>query len=187
MVVILSHRKNLHCFTWGAMLLLLVACSVRQNPQINLGAYYFVGKSDESLASSENDKILEMSRALLLAILHKKTEIIVSMIDPDYGAIIDAKNVVPYAKVKTALLDESHPLHKTLWNEKAMQATDSTGEIHSYQKYFQSTDKIEIMIFYYSSVELEVRLNFKNRPSIGVMGNLIFQKRRGQWYLLNFF
>ena len=184
MVVLVQIRR---LGIWATVSFLFVSCSIRKNPQIRLGAYYFVGKADESLAVAENGKLLEMSRHLLEAVIQKKTDVLVSMIDPVQGAIIDAKIMVSYEKVKAALNDEMHPLHKTLWNEKAMQETDSTGELHCYQKYFQSVDEIEVLLFYYSHSEAEVRLNFKNRPSVGVMGNLIFQKRQDRWILLNFF
>lgn len=172
--------------------LLLIAVSTlvmgcQQPPSYSLQGYFFVGTPDEAAAKEENPKIVAAIQEIITAIIEAKPELILKYINEKEGAIIDAKAVVPYAQVAVALTDPKAQLYRVLWDDKYWKEVAPRDNIRSYRKIFSSAGEIRIGIFYYSATECEVRLDFKNRPTMGIMGNPILRKRDGRWYLMNFF
>ena len=139
------------------------------------------------MAAAENPKVLAALEAVVTAIVDEKPERILEYISPKEGAIIDAKAFVPYTQVATALTDPKAQLHRVFWDDVYWKETAPKENIRSYQKVFGSAGEIRVGIFYYSASECEVRLDFRNRPTMGLMGNPIFRKRDGKWFIMNMF
>jgi hypothetical protein len=172
---------------WIVSVLALVCVRCAEPPTFALQGYYFVGSPDEAMAQSENPKLMLAIQEIIEAIVAKKPEVIIKYVSKIDGAITDAKAFVPYAEVASALTTPEAQLHRVFWDEKYWKETAPKDEIHSYQRVFAKAGEIKVGLFYYSGQECEVRLDFKNRPSLGLMGNPIFRKHNGRWYLLNFF
>ncbi len=166
-------------------LLLWAACS--RPPTFSQQGYFFVSAPDEALARRENTQIVETVQKIVLAIVDEKPDILLEYVNKQEGAIIDAKAILPYAKVATALYDRSSQLYRVLWDDQYWKETAPKENIRSYRSTFLSAGEIRLGLFYYSATECEVRLDFKDRPSIGIMANLILRKRDNRWYLMNFF
>jgi hypothetical protein len=171
----------------GLIFLCATLLSCARPPHLSLQGHFFLSTPNEALAQRENPQILAAVEEIVTAIVNAEPERILKYIDREKGAIIDAKAFVPYAQVASALTQPTAQLHRVLWNDAYWKETAPNDNIRSYQKIFSSAGEIRIGIFYYSASECEVRLDFKNRPSMGIMGNPIFRKRDQRWYLVNFF
>lgn len=156
-------------------------------PTFSQQGYFFIGKSDEAMAQRENPEILRAVEGVITAIVEKKPEALLTYVHPGEGAIIDAKAFVSYAQVASALHEPQSQLYRVLWDDKYWKETAPSDNIRSYRKTFLSAGEIRLGLFYYSDSECEVRLDFKDRPPMGIMANLILRKRNGRWYLMNFF
>lgn len=170
---------------YNILLLCLIACGPKTH--ITLQGYFFVGKSDEILAKAENAPVIATLDGVIHSIMEKDISKLLQFVHRKDGAIIDAKEMVSFERVETALQLQNSQLHRVLWNDDYWRKTAPTENIRSYQKTFLRAGEIRASIYYYSASECEVRIEFKNRPSMGIMGNPIFRKREGRWYLTNFF
>lgn len=167
------------------MLLAIAGCN--RPPVFSLQGYFFVSAPDEELAKRENQRIVETVQSIVLAIVEGKPDALLEHVNKQEGAIVDAKAVVPYVQVASALHNKNSQLYRVLWDDQYWKETAPKENIHSYRKTFLSAGEIRLGLFYYSATECEVRLDFKDRPSIGIMANLILRKRDNRWYMMNFF
>lgn len=165
----------------------VLAAHCQKPPTYSLQGYFFVGTPDEASAQAENPKIITAIQEIITAIIEERPEQLLRYVNQKEGAIIDAKAVVGYSQVAVALTDRNAQLYRVLWDDKYWKEIAPRDNIRSYRKIFSSAGEIRIGIFYYSATECEVRLDFKNRPTMGIMGNPILRKRDGRWYLMNFF
>ncbi len=149
--------------------------------------HFFLSTADETMAAAENPKILAALEEIVTAIVEEKPEQILKYVNAKEGTIIDAKAFVPYEQVATALTNPKAQLYRVFWDDAYWKETAPRDNIRSYRKVFGSAGEVRVGIFYYSATECEVRLDFKNRPSMGLMGNPIFRKRDGKWYIMNMF
>lgn len=156
-------------------------------PQLVLQGYYFVGAPDEASAQSQNAVLVAAAESVIHAIINEDRKKLLEFVHPKEGAIIDAKAFVSYEQVERALSDPSAALYRVLWDDRYWKEIAPNDNVRSYRSVFSRAGEIKIGLFWYSPTECEVRLDFKNRPSMGLMGNLIFRKRDGRWYLMNFF
>lgn len=169
------------------LLILLAIAGCNQPPSFTLQGYFFVSGPDEGLAQRENAQIVATVQKIVLAIVDEKPDVLLEHVNKQEGAIIDAKAVLPYAQVATALHDKNSQLYRVLWDDRYWKETAPKENIRSYRKTFLSAGEIRLGLFYYSATECEVRLDFKDRPSMGIMANLILRRRDNRWYLMNFF
>lgn len=177
------HRK----WRFFQVLLLLALASCYRPPEFVLQGYYFVGTPDEATAQRENPVLLRTTAAVIEAIIAEDREKLLSFVHPKEGAIIDAKAFVSYAQVRSALYDKSAILSRVLWDDQYWKETAPADNVRSYRTLFTRAGEIKLGFFWYSATECEVRIDFRHRPSMGLMGNLIFRKRGDRWYLMNFF
>jgi hypothetical protein len=168
-------------------LIFLHAAHCGKPPTFAMEGYYFLSAPDEKMAAVENPKVMAAIADIVGGILEQNPERILKYVSKADGAIIDAKAFVPFTQVAVALTDSKAPLYRVLWDDKYWKEAAPNDNVRSYRNIFSSAGDIRVGIFYYSSVECEVRLDFKNRPSMGVMGNPILRKRGDRWYLMNFF
>lgn len=166
-------------------LLFLLAC--HKPPQFSLQGYYFVGVPNEAVAERENPLLLSAAEAVIQAIIAEDREKLLDFVHPKDGAIIDAKAFVSHAQVRSALYDKSAILSRVLWDDQYWKETAPEDNVRSYRTVFSRAGEIRLALFWYSASECEVRIEFAGRPSMGLMGNLIFRKRDERWYLMNFF
>lgn len=169
------------------LLILLSIFACNRPPIFSLQGYFFVSAPDEALAQRENAQIVEAVQKIVLAIVDENPEALLEQVSKQEGAIIDAKAVLPYVQVATALHDKNSQLYRVLWDDRYWKEAAPKENIRSYRKTFLSAGEIRLGLFYYSATECEVRLDFKDRPSIGIMANLILRKRGNRWYMMNFF
>ena len=167
------------------LLLLTVACN--RPPAFVQQGYFFISAPDEELARRENPQIMDTVAKIVLAITEENPQGLLEYIHKQEGAIIDAKAVTTYAQVATALHDKNSQLYRVLWDDQYWKETAPKENIRSYRKTFLAAGEIRLGLFYYSATECEVRLDFKDRPSMGIMANLILRKRDNRWYMMNFF
>jgi len=167
------------------VLLGLTAC--QKPPEFVLQGYFFVGAADETTAQRENPALVAATAAVIGAIIAEDREKLLSFVHAKEGAIIDAKAFVSYEQVRSALYDKSAILSRVLWDDKYWKETAPEDDVRSYRSVFSRAGEIRLGLFWYSATECEVRIDFKGRPSMGLMGNLIFRKRDDRWYLMNFF
>lgn len=179
------NRPFRNFLAYGLIILGMTGCE--EPPRFESQGYYFVGTPDEATARSENPRLLEAVSKLVEAVIAQNREAILDFIHPQEGAIIDAKAFVSKAEVRAALYDPESVLYRVLWDDKYWKETAPAENIRSYRKIFSNAGVIKTGLFWYSPTECEVRLDFKNRPAMGIMGNLIFRKRGTSWYLMNFF
>lgn len=139
------------------------------------------------MAAEENPKIMAALEDIIGGIVDEKPERILAYVNRKEGAIIDAKAFVPYAQVAVALTDPKAQLHRVFWDAVYWQETAPKDNIRSYRSVFSRAGEIRVGIFYYSADECEVRLDFKNRPAMGLMSNPILRKRDGRWFIMNMF
>lgn len=165
--------------------LFMSACG--RSPTFALQGYFFLSQPNEALAAAENPKILQAVEGIVTAIAEQNPDKLLEYVDRKEGAITDAKAVVPYAQIATALHDPKAQLYRVLWDDQYWKETAPSDNVKSYRKIFRSAGEIRLGIFYYSAQECEVRLDFKDRPSMGIMANLVLRKREGKWFLMNFF
>ena len=156
-------------------------------PVFSLQGYFFLGKPDEALAASENPRVMAALEDIVGAIVAEQPDRLLQYVSPKDGAIIDAKAFVPYAQVASALANPKAQLYRVFWDDAYWQETAPNDKIRSYRKYFSSAGEVRVGIFYYSASECETRLDFAGRPAMGIMGNPIFRKRDGKWYIMNMF
>lgn len=167
------------------LVLMLTACG--KPPTFSVQGYFFVGKPDEEVARRENPRIAETVEKIVLAIIEEKPDALLEHVSKQEGAIIDAKAVLPYVQVASALHNRNSQLSRVLWDDQYWKEVSPKENIRSYRKTFLAAGEIKLGLFYYSATECEVRLDFKDRPSIGIMANLILRKRENRWYMMNFF
>lgn len=165
--------------------LFVLACG--RPPTFTLQGHFFLSTPDEKMAAAENPHVLAALDEIVTAIVEEKPDRILKYVNPKEGAIIDAKAFVPYTQVATALTNPKAQLYRVFWDDAYWKETAPHDNIRSYRKVFSSAGEVRVGIFYYSANECEVRLDFKNRPSIGVMGNPIFRKYDGRWFIMNMF
>jgi hypothetical protein len=169
-----------------ALCLFLAACSGRA-PTFSLQGYYFVGASDEKTAQTENEKLMQAVSEIVLAIYEKQPAKLMQYVHAQEGAIIDAKAFVTQAQVGQALEDENSMLYRVLWDDAYWKKTSPEETIRSYRTLFSKAGEIRVGLFYYSPTECEARIDFKDRPPMGIMANLVLRKRGDRWYMMNFF
>lgn len=171
----------------AVLCLLLAFFACNRPPTFAMQGYFFVSAPDEEVARRENPLILETVQKIVLAITDEKPEALLEFVNRQEGAIIDAKAVLPYVQVATALHDKKSQLYRVLWDNQYWKEVAPKENIRSYRQMFLSAGEIRLGLFYYSATECEVRLDFKDRPSMGIMANLILRKRDNRWYMMNFF
>jgi len=169
------------------LLFLSVVAACQKPPELVLQGYYFVGAPDETMAQRENPALVAATAAVIGAIIAEDREKLLSFVHAKEGAIIDAKAFVGYEQVRSALYDKSAILSRVLWDDKYWKETAPEDNVRSYRSVFSRAGEIKLALFWYSPTECEVRIDFRGRPSMGLMGNLIFRKRGERWYLMNFF
>lgn len=169
------------------ILSLVLAAHCQKAPTFSLQGYFFVGTPNEAAAQAENPNLVAAMKDIITAIIDEKPDQLLAYVSKKDGAIIDAKAIVPYTQVAVALTDPGAQLHRVLWDDKYWKEVAPRDNIRSYRRIFSSAGEIRIGLFYYSPTECEVRLDFKDRPSMGIMGNPILRKRDDRWYLMNFF
>lgn len=168
--------------------LLLTGLTLCQKPpEFVLAGYFFVGAADETAAQHENPALVAATAQVIQAVIAEDREKLLSFVHPKEGAIIDAKAFVSQAQVRSALYDKSSTLSRVLWDDQYWKETAPADNVRSYRSVFARAGEIKLGLFWYSATECEVRIDFKHRPSMGIMGNLIFRKRGDRWYLMNFF
>ncbi|MFO1478705.1 MAG: hypothetical protein U1F40_00745 [Turneriella sp.] len=167
------------------LLFWLAAC--QKPPEFVLQGYFFVGAADEAAAQRENPVLVATAASVIESIIAEDREKLLSFVNTKEGAIIDAKAFVSYEQVRSALYDKSAILSRVLWDDKYWKETAPGDNVRSYRTVFSRAGEIKLGLFWYSPTECEVRIDFKGRPSMGLMGNLIFRKRGDRWYLMNFF
>ncbi len=178
----MKKKSHLLC---AIVLLGLLAC--KTPPTFSLQGYYFVGGADEKTAQEENPHILRAVEEIVLAVYDKNAETILRYIDKKEGAVIDAKAFASFAEIRTALTTPSSQLYRVLWSDDYWKETAPKDNIVSYSTSFGKAKQIRVALYWYSPTECEARLDFKSRPAMGIMGNLIFRKKDTRWYLMNFF
>lgn len=166
--------------------LALSACSGRA-PTFSLQGYYFIGASDEKNAVAENGRLMQAVSEIVLAIYEKQPAKLMQYVHAQEGAIIDAKAFVTQTQVGQALEDENSMLYRVLWDDAYWKKTSPEETIRSYRTLFGKAGEIRVGLFYYSATECEARLDFKGRPPMGIMANLVLRKRGERWYMMNFF
>jgi hypothetical protein len=171
---------------WLILCLVLSACSGRP-PAVSLQGYFFVGQSDEKAAAAENPKLLQAVTEIVLAIYEKQPAKLMQYIHAQEGAIIDAKAFATHAQVGQALDNPESMLYRVLWDDAYWKKNSPEDEIRSYRTLFGRAGEIRVGLFYYSATECEARIDFKNRPPMGIMANLVLRKRGDRWYMMNFF
>lgn len=139
------------------------------------------------MAKAESPQVLAALEEVVGGIVEEKPDRILKYVHATEGAIIDAKAFVPYAQVASALTDPKAQLYRVFWDDAYWKETAPNDNIRSYRKSFLGAGEIRVAIFYYSAVECEVRLDFKNRPAMGIMANPVFRKRDGKWFIMNMF
>lgn len=159
----------------------------QSKPTFTLQGYFFVGQPAEAVATAENAKLAETVSDIVLAIYEKNPAKLMQNIHQKEGAIIDAKAFASYAQVGLALEDSESMLYRVLWDDAYWKSASPGDPIRSYRTVFSEAGEIRIGLFYYSPTECEARLDFKGRPSMGVMANLVLRKRGDRWYMMNFF
>ncbi len=171
------------------VLFILLCCfyTCQKPPQFVLQGYFFVGAPDEATAQRENPLLVHTAASVIEAIIAEDREKLLGFVNTKDGAIIDAKAFVSYEQVRSALYDKSAILSRVLWDDKYWKETAPEDNVRSYRTVFSRAGEIKLALFWYSATECEVRLDFEGRPSMGLMGNLIFRKRGDRWYLMNFF
>jgi hypothetical protein len=170
-----------------ALLLICLFGACGKKPQFVLQGYFFVGAADEANAQRENATLVAATASVIEAIIAEDREKLLSFVSAKDGAIIDAKTFVSYEQVRSALYDKSAILSRVLWDDNYWKETAPADNVLSYKTVFSRAGEIKLGLFWYSPTECEVRIDFAGRPSMGIMGNLIFRKRGERWYLMNFF
>lgn len=168
-------------------MLLLGLVSCQEPPEFLLQGYFFVGASDEATAKKENPALVTATASVIGAIIAEDRERLLTFVHPEDGAIIDAKAFVGYTQVRAALYDKTAILSRVLWDDAYWKQVAPQDNAKSYRSVFARAGEVRLGLFWYSATECEVRIDFKGRPSMGLMGNLIFRKRGDRWYLMNFF
>lgn len=159
----------------------------KKPPEFSMAGYFFVGTADETTAQRENPVLVTATTEVIQAVIAEDREKLLSFVHPKEGAIIDAKAFVSQAHVRSALYDKSAILSRVLWDDQYWKETAPGDNVRSYRSVFTHAGEIKLGLFWYSATECEVRIDFKGRPSMGIMGNLIYRKRGDRWYLMNFF
>ncbi len=172
--------------TWVALCFALVACSGRA-PVFSMQGYFFVGANDEKTAQAENPRLMQAVSEIVLAIFEHKPDKLMEYVHPQEGAIVDAKAFASAAQVGQALNDPDSMLYRVLWDDAYWKTSSPEETIKSYRTVFGKAGEIRVGLFYYSATECEARLDFKGRPAMGIMANLVLRKRGERWYMMNFF
>lgn len=169
------------------LILLSLLGQCNRPPQFVMQGYFFVGAADEATAQRENPTLLKAVEEVVTAIVSQNPAALLGYVNAKEGAVIDAKAFATFAQIQTALYDSSSQLSRVLWDDKYWKETAPRDNIRSYRTSFSRAGEIKVALFWYSPTECEARLDFKDRPAMGIMGNIIFRKRGERWYLMNFF
>ena len=170
--------------------MLIAACASHQKkhiPLIHVSHIYSDNMAEKEAATKESVDIENRARNLIFAIIQKDRESILKQIHPDQGAGIDAKSKDSLTDVRKELYNEDGILYPVFWDTEKLKKLYPNSDLKSYQDYFSEAEEIMLDLFFYNSSECEVKIKFLNRPPAGVMGNLIYFKNNGQWFLMRLF
>lgn len=141
----------------------------------------------KSRAETEAKILLPMVRKLIVAVAKKDSDGILRQIHPNKGAFIDVKSPLSYEKIEKDFQKQNGILIPPLWNTAELRRRSGDPDLLSFRDYFRNAKEIRVSFYFYSASECEVRLAFADRPSNGVMGNPIYHKIDGRWYLKRIF
>lgn len=136
-------------------------------------------------ANKEAESIRDKMALVIAAIKAEKPDVILEQIHNEHGAYADLKALMTRKQVEKSLKNKDGLLYRVFWSDAP--AKTATVENKSYRQFFNEAPGISIELFFYNATETEVRLEFENRPPIGILGNAVYQKYDGKWYLRRIF
>ncbi|MDH5717968.1 MAG: hypothetical protein OEZ22_10050 [Spirochaetia bacterium] len=142
---------------------------------------------DKKYFSNEGELIREKIISLIHALLNHNIETIISQIHSEIGAYADIKSPMGYKEIVNEIENPMGLLYITFWDTSRLKQMNPDIEILSFQEIFSKVKIIYLDLFFYSTEECEIYLNFKNRPSLGILGNPVYHKVDGIWYLKRLF
>jgi len=168
----LGVNKKFLCFIF----FLVTACGYSM-PQVKQGVSFFDDEKDRATSAADVKAIFQHMYRYIRAIVEKKSELILTQVDKESGANVDLKAPSSYSGVVETLNNKDGLLNRVYW-----QQVDE--DIDSLQSILAGAGEIEINVhFYRGALECEVKLNFTDRPSLGVLSNAIYHKINGRWWL----
>ncbi|GEM_PF-1986100 len=138
------------------------------------------------LTETESALVEARARALVAFVVAKDAEGILSLIH-ESGAYVDVKAEKTKPEIQKSLANPEDPLYIALWDTKGYQKMGGDPSLVCFRDSFLTARQMDLDLFFYSETEVEVRLVYENRPPSGVMGNPIFHKIDGQWYVRGIF
>lgn len=140
----------------------------------------------KELRKNEAEQVLTAVNVLIHGVVDQKSDEILSLVHPD-GAYIDLKAKSSREYIEKVLQNKEDPLYKAMWSTKGFRELSGEDDILCYRDSFLEAGKLDLDLFFYTDREVEARLVYSGRPSSGLMGNPIFHKIDGRWYLMQFF
>ena len=153
-----------------SLIFLITLISCNSNPVIKLGKISY-DKNKDKIKQLDHEAISQLTKKVLIAIIEEKPTEILETINKKYGAFTDIKAKSSFDEVKYEFT--SGTLHKIYWNSD-----------DQFSKILKKPEFITMNLYYYSSEECEVHIQFSNRPSLAVMNNLIVHKIDKIWYVV---
>ena len=136
----------------------------------------------------ENRRQLESKiNSLLLAVINKDSKKILEQINPKTGAYIDLKALSPYTEIEKDLKNLSGLLNPILFDGKRLRAKHKDEELKSIHELLFTQDQVLVEMHFNTSEQCEIELHITPQPPKGVLGNPIYIKENGSWYLFQIF
>ena len=142
---------------------------------------------DRAIQETDSTLIKDKVKSLILATIAMDPEKILSQVHLEKGANVDIKAAKSYGQIKADIFNKNSFLYLVLFDTVKLRNTLKDPEIQSIAGYLSSSRSYHLHLTFYSSNECEVFINFQGRPSTAVLGNPVYEKIDGDWYLRRIF
>ena len=176
-------------FIWP---LLFVACAtfsgVGGSREIALALE--VPEKSQNLSSRELEAIDLTLRGFIVSVREGNLEALGERLHPSESIYVDLKSPLSKGEILKRLNDPSDFYYALYWDTPRLKELTGEGSAKSFQGLFRSARKYRARVYVVAENRVEVRLDFRKRPGVGMMGNLILERLetpglddKGRWYI----
>jgi len=156
-------------------------------PSFKMGSVQSDSTAIASKVKAEAKILMPLVEGLVVGILRFNRGVVIDQIHDGKGAFIDYKAEKTKKEIIADINNDDGLLYPIIWDTDRLAKLYPSTDIKSFKDYFASAEEITFTFFFYSTTECEVQLLFEDRPAVGVMGNPIYHKIDGKWYLRRIF
>ena len=163
-------------------------CQSAQKPELTLARPDLEANKDNlsNAVSPDREFLKRETEKLVALVIDKKPAEIIKMLHPEKEIFVDIKGRMNLSEIKTNWSDPESALYALYWDTALYRKISGDPDIECFRDVLKRARHIELDVTL-NEESATVRLNFKNRPSPMVMGDLAFEKVDKKWYLVKLF